>query len=216
MSETRFYRHYKNKPYKYLGLVRHSESLEELVLYETLYENPNGRIWVRPKEMFFEKIEKNHELIDRFKPVVFRLTESEFIDQPQKKLIQDLAIKVLGNLDLEKFNRKLAQFSPVHALIAYYLAEPVAFKIGYAINDQTFYSWYGGVLPQYRELGLGSMLLQKQHDWCQHKKFEKIQAKTTNSKIQMIQLNLKSGLQIVGTEHRPNGEIKILFEKILS
>lgn len=35
-----------------LGLVRHSETLEELVYYECLYENENGQFWVRPRAMF--------------------------------------------------------------------------------------------------------------------------------------------------------------------
>jgi|GEM_PF-1302863 len=52
-----FYRHYKNKPYKVHGVVRHSETLEEMVLYEALYPNELGRMWVRPLEMFLGDIE---------------------------------------------------------------------------------------------------------------------------------------------------------------
>jgi hypothetical protein len=44
--------HYKNKPYKIWGFARHSETLEELVLYEALYPNDLGQIWVRPRENF--------------------------------------------------------------------------------------------------------------------------------------------------------------------
>lgn len=51
------YQHYKGKKYKLLDIVRHSETLEELVLYETLYENELGKIWVRPKKMFLEALE---------------------------------------------------------------------------------------------------------------------------------------------------------------
>jgi len=50
------YRHYKGKMYKVHQLVRHSETLEELVLYETLYENPAGRWWVRPATMFADTV----------------------------------------------------------------------------------------------------------------------------------------------------------------
>jgi hypothetical protein len=46
------YRHYKGKDYRVLGLVRHSETLEELVHYECLYDNPDGKFWVRPRAMF--------------------------------------------------------------------------------------------------------------------------------------------------------------------
>ena len=46
------YQHYKGPHYRVLGLVRHSETLEELVYYECLYANPNGQFWVRPRAMF--------------------------------------------------------------------------------------------------------------------------------------------------------------------
>lgn len=52
-----FYRHYKNKPYKVHGVVRHSESLDEHVLYEALYPNKLGQMWVRPLEMFLSDVE---------------------------------------------------------------------------------------------------------------------------------------------------------------
>lgn len=51
-----FYRHYKNKPYKVIGVVRHSETLEEMCLYEALYPNELGRMWVRPLEMFLSDV----------------------------------------------------------------------------------------------------------------------------------------------------------------
>ncbi len=50
------YEHYKGMRYRVHGVVRHSETLEELVLYETLYDNPRGKMWVRPKAMFLENV----------------------------------------------------------------------------------------------------------------------------------------------------------------
>jgi hypothetical protein len=61
------YEHYKGMRYKVHGIARHSETLEELVLYETLYENKLGKMWVRPKEMFLEHIELNGKTIPRFR-----------------------------------------------------------------------------------------------------------------------------------------------------
>jgi len=61
------YLHYKQKKYKVLGLARHSETLEELVLYECLYPNELGQIWVRPKSLFFgvtEAGQPRFQLID--------------------------------------------------------------------------------------------------------------------------------------------------------
>ncbi len=46
------YLHYKQKKYRVLGVARHSETLEELVIYECLYENPAGQLWVRPLDLF--------------------------------------------------------------------------------------------------------------------------------------------------------------------
>ena len=48
------YRHYKGGEYELIGVVRHSETLEPLVLYRPLY-NQSGD-WVRPYAMFFEDV----------------------------------------------------------------------------------------------------------------------------------------------------------------
>jgi hypothetical protein len=60
------YRHYKGKMYRVTGIARHSETLEELVVYECLYENDLGRNWVRPKKMFLEKVQTLEGLKPRF------------------------------------------------------------------------------------------------------------------------------------------------------
>ncbi|HRE82557.1 MAG TPA: DUF1653 domain-containing protein [Opitutaceae bacterium] len=49
------YRHYKGNEYQVEGLVRHSETLEVLVLYRALYGDTNA-LWVRPQPMFVETI----------------------------------------------------------------------------------------------------------------------------------------------------------------
>jgi hypothetical protein len=60
------YRHYKGNFYQVLGVVKHSETLEDLVLYECLYENPRSKLWVRPLKMFLEKVNLNGRMIARF------------------------------------------------------------------------------------------------------------------------------------------------------
>lgn len=49
------YRHYKGHAYEVIGVARHSETLEPLVVYRPLY-NATG-LWVRPHTMFFEEVE---------------------------------------------------------------------------------------------------------------------------------------------------------------
>ncbi len=60
------YEHYKGKKYRVIGEAKHSETMEDLVLYEPLYDSIS-RYWVRPKEMFLEEIEINGKTIPRFK-----------------------------------------------------------------------------------------------------------------------------------------------------
>lgn len=53
-----FRTHYKNlRPYRILFEAIHSESLEVQVVYECLYRNDAGQIWVRPKAMFESDVE---------------------------------------------------------------------------------------------------------------------------------------------------------------
>jgi hypothetical protein len=61
------YRHYKGLNYEVLGVVRHSESLEPLVLYRPLY-NESG-LWVRPFEMFVGEVVREGRLVPRFQRV---------------------------------------------------------------------------------------------------------------------------------------------------
>jgi len=59
------YRHYKGKEYEVLGVAKHSETLEDLVVYRALYGE--GELWVRPLVMFSEEIEVDGKKIPRFK-----------------------------------------------------------------------------------------------------------------------------------------------------
>lgn len=67
MIKPGIYEHYKGEKYKVLDVVVHSETLEKLVLYECMYENPVSQIWVRPLTMFEEDVEINGEVKPRFK-----------------------------------------------------------------------------------------------------------------------------------------------------
>ena len=58
------YRHYKGGEYEVLGVVRHSETLEPLVLYRPLYNHCG--LWVRPYAMFVEHIELHGQAQPRF------------------------------------------------------------------------------------------------------------------------------------------------------
>jgi hypothetical protein len=65
------YRHYKGGLYEVMGLVRHSETLQPLVLYRALYGDYG--LWVRPAAMFAETVEVDGRPCPRFA----RITDDE-------------------------------------------------------------------------------------------------------------------------------------------
>ena len=62
------YRHFKGGEYRLLGIATHSETMENMVVYQALYGE--GGIWVRPADMWNELVETDGTTVPRF-----RLTE---------------------------------------------------------------------------------------------------------------------------------------------
>ncbi len=60
------YRHYKGGEYEVVAVVRHSETLEPLVLYRALYGERG--LWVRPHAMFVETVVVDGRCVPRFAP----------------------------------------------------------------------------------------------------------------------------------------------------
>lgn len=58
------YRHFKGKEYEVIGVAKHSETLEDMVVYRALYGD-NG-LWVRPLSMFLETVVRDGKEIKRF------------------------------------------------------------------------------------------------------------------------------------------------------
>ncbi len=71
------YRHYKGGEYEVVGVVRHSETLEPLVLYRPLHEDVG--LWVRPFAMFLETVDHGGKRQPRFSLVssAASVTEAE-------------------------------------------------------------------------------------------------------------------------------------------
>ena len=58
------YRHFKGNMYEVVGVAKHSETLEEMVVYRALYGE--GGLWVRPAKMWNETIERDGKSFRRF------------------------------------------------------------------------------------------------------------------------------------------------------
>lgn len=58
------YRHFKGNEYEVIGVARHSETEEALVVYRPLYGD--GGLWVRPLAMFTETVDRDGKAVPRF------------------------------------------------------------------------------------------------------------------------------------------------------
>ena len=58
------YRHFKGMEYEVIGVAKHSETLEEMVVYRALYGE--GGLWIRPVSMWNETVERDGKTFQRF------------------------------------------------------------------------------------------------------------------------------------------------------
>ena len=100
-------------------------------------------------------------------------------------------------------------------LIAYYKDIPAGFKVGYEMND-AFYTWIGGVLPDFRNKHIARKLAKKQQEWAIENRFAKIKLKTRNKQKTMLHFALSDGFIITGFQEKENiNESRIILEKVL-
>jgi len=102
------------------------------------------------------------------------------------------------------------------ALVAMAQGKPVGFKLGYEVRPDTFYSWIGGVLPDYRNRGIAQLLLDYQEDWAGTHGYKRIDVKSMNKFPHMLHFLIKNRYQVYGIEAGERFEdSKILFFKKL-
>ncbi|SHI01863.1 GNAT family N-acetyltransferase [Ferrimonas marina] len=116
----------------------------------------------------------------------------------------------------EVYRHRLASV-PHLIQIGYSDGEAAGFKVGYALSDDTFYSWMGGVLPQGRGTGMAQHLLEAQESWAVQQGYSLLQVKSRNRYPAMLRLLLRNGYQITRCEDKGEGTLdhRIHFEKTL-
>lgn len=94
--------------------------------------------------------------------------------------------------------------------------KPVAYKLGYEISSSEFYSWLGGVHPDYRKRGIATTLREVQESWAIENGYTNISVKSMNQFPAMLKLLIASGYQVTGYEDNGTAESsKIKFSKKL-
>jgi len=78
----------------------------------------------------------------------------------------------------------------------------LGFKIGYELDENTFYSWFGGVLPIARNKGVAQAQLDTQEQWVQQQGYKRLKVKSRNQFPAMLRLLLKNGYLIEKLEEK--------------
>ena len=111
-----------------------------------------------------------------------------------------------GKASLDFYNERLKHRLYL-ALVAEMDGELLGFKVGYQSDTpDTFYSWMGGVRPEFRKYGIANALAEYQENWAREKGFRSVFFKTRNRFPPMITFGLKRGFKIM--EVIPKGGVE--------
>jgi GNAT superfamily N-acetyltransferase len=102
----------------------------------------------------------------------------------------------------------------LHLVLATENEQVIGCKLGYERKPGHFYSWLGGVHPDFRGHGIASELMRQQHDWCRQNNYHTIRTQTYNQWRSMLILNLRFGFDIIGTVQGKYGLTLVLEKKI--
>ena len=78
----------------------------------------------------------------------------------------------------------------------------LGFKIGYELDQHTFYSWFGGVLPIARNKGVAQAQLDTQEQWVKQQGYQQLKVKSRNQFPAMLRLLLRNGYLIEKLEEK--------------
>ncbi|MBY5993378.1 GNAT family N-acetyltransferase [Ferrimonas balearica] len=99
----------------------------------------------------------------------------------------------------EEYQRRLASV-PHLIQIAEVEGEAAGFKVGYQLEEGVFYSWMGGILPDFRALGLAREMLLAQEAWANDQGYDRLKVKSRNRYATMVAMLLRHGYGIEAFE----------------
>ncbi len=141
-----------------------------------------------------------------------------FVGNPDQNVYKDLVYlysEIFEDADVVFFKKRIDSQPNAHIALVYNDNIPIGFKMGYPYSEDTFYSWVGGILPEFRRKGIASQLAKHQEYYAKDVGFTKLRTKSMNHFKPMMILNLKNGFDVSKIYKNTKGQTKIVFEKII-
>ena len=218
--EKGIYRHYKGNLYEVIDIARHSESLEEMVVYRAI--NDAKQLWVRPLVMFIENVEIDGKTIPRFEYVNKKIDEPFGADKlpPNCGLYEVTAQQAdILNASLIQYNHKQVDYKVEKSSERNYLIKDNEGNMIAGIRGDFYYNTclYISILfvgDDYRKQGLGSILLKFMERQAAQRGIELIHIDTFA--FQAKDFYLMHGYEIFGVlDGCPKGSKRYYFKKLL-
>ncbi len=118
--------------------------------------------------------------------------------------------------DVDSFMRRYRGRHNVLQMVARVHDRPVGFSLGFELKPGVFFSWFYGVVPEYRRQGIASQLMEAVHSWARLDDYESIRFECHNQHRPMLHLGIAQEYDIVGIRWDPDrGANLLLFQKAL-
>lgn len=117
----------------------------------------------------------------------------------------------------DSFQRRYLGRHNVVQLVARVGDRPVGFFLGFELKPDVFFSWFYGVLPDFRRQGVGSQLLEASQGWAATNGYDAIRLECHNRHRPVLHLAIHLGYDIIGIRwDSDRGDNLVLFEKSLT
>ena len=126
-----------------------------------------------------------------------QLLQAELIDRHFNSLLE-LSQDAFGKIKPEYLRWRVQNQPDLTIFVASLDHRLVGFKAGYAMTNDRYYSWLGGVAFAHRHKGIATKLMIEQHNWLKNSQYHLVETHVRQENSAMIELNLKHGFKITG------------------
>lgn len=146
-------------------------------------------------------------------PIEYKALIGEEIEHALLPGVLELHARIFGRHDGEGIREEIKRKYAATIFLAVRGKTVLGYKIGYERKPGHYYSWVGGVDASARNLGIGTELLRRQHEWCRAHNYKTIRTTSKNKWREMMVLNLRHGFDIIGCFVDNHGDPKIMMDK---